>query len=81
MTPNSETSRIATTINRLLRRKELEQAIGLSRSTIYARLDKNSPHYDPTFPRPVNLGSKAVAWVLADVEGWINARIAERKGA
>ncbi len=76
-----EANNIGLTVHRLLRRKELEQSIGLSRSAIYARLDKNSPHYDPTFPRPVNLGSKAVAWVLADVEGWINARIAERKGA
>ena len=61
--------------HRLLRRKQVEQAIGLSRSTIYARLDKNSPHYDPTFPRPITLGSMSVAWVEAEIQNWIASRI------
>lgn len=67
--------------HRLLRRKQVEQAIGLSRSTIYARLDKKSPHYDPTFPRPISLGSMSVAWVEAEVQEYIAHRIADRKAA
>lgn len=65
--------------HRLLRRKQVEQAIGLSRSTIYARLDKNSPHYDPTFPSPISLGSMSVAWVEAEINEWIAARIADSR--
>jgi prophage regulatory protein len=67
--------------HRLLRRKDVEIAIGLSRSTIYARLDKNSPHYDPTFPRPISLGSMSVGWIEAEIQGWIADRIADRKPA
>lgn len=67
--------------HRLLRRKDVEIAIGLSRSTIYARLDKNSPHYDPTFPRPISLGSMSVGWIEAEIQGWIADRIAGRKPA
>ena len=62
MQPTTPQSAIA---YRLLRRKQVEQVIGLSRSTIYARLDKNSPHYVPTFPRPISLGSMSAAWVEA----------------
>ena len=64
---------------RLLRRKQVEQAIGLSRSTIYARLDKNSPHYDPRFPRPISLGSMSVAWVEAEVQEYIAHSIADSR--
>jgi prophage regulatory protein len=65
--------------HRLLRRKQVEQAIGLSRSTIYARLDKNSPRYDPTFPKPITLGSMSVAWVESEIQGWISSRIADSR--
>ena len=65
--------------HRLLRRKQVEQAIGLSRSTIYARLDKNSPHYDPTFPKPITLGSMSVAWVETEIQSWIASRIANSR--
>lgn len=64
---------------RLLRRKQVEQAIGLSRSTIYAMLDKNSPHYDPTFPQKITLGSMSVAWVESEIQSWIASRIADSR--
>ena len=76
--PNTQTPQGAIA-HRLLRRKQVEQAIGLSRSTIYARLDKNSPHYDPTFPRPISLGSMSVAWVEAEIFQWIASRIADSR--
>lgn len=65
--------------HRLLRRKQVEQAIGLSRSTIYARLDKKSPHYDPTFPKPITLGSMSVAWIESEIQNWIACRIADSR--
>lgn len=78
--PNNQTPQGAIA-HRLLRRKQLEQAIGLSRSTIYAKLDPKSPHYDPSFPKPITLGSMSVAWVEAEIQGWIASRIADRKAA
>jgi prophage regulatory protein len=58
--------------NTLIRRKEVEKATALSRSRLYALMGEGK------FPAPVRLGRMSVAWVLADVEEWINARIAER---
>ncbi len=28
------------------------------------------------FPAPIQIGQRAVAWVLADVDAWVDARIA-----
>ena len=68
----------------ILRRKQVEARTGLSRSTIYARL-RHSPKrpgdYDPTFPRPVSVGAKAVGWVEAEVEAWIAAQIQKSRKA
>lgn len=73
--PNTNSPRSANA-HRLIRRKQVELAIGLSRSTIYARLDPKSPHYDSDFPKPISLGSMSVAWVEAEIQSWIASRIA-----
>ena len=65
--------------HRLLRRKQVEQAIGLSRSTIYARLDPNSRHYDPDFPKPIRIGATSIAWVESEVQDYISSRIADSR--
>ncbi len=58
------------TIHRILRRRQVEERTGLSRSTIYARMSENA------FPRPVNLGGgKAVGWIEAEIDAWIKERI------
>lgn len=66
------------TMHRLLRRKEVEQTLGISRSSIYARLDPKSTQYDPTFPRPLKTSCKSVCWVEFELQSWIAARIAVR---
>lgn len=48
---------------------------GLGRSTIYNYIA------DKTFPKPVKLGKRSVAWVESEVQDWILARIEERDGA
>ncbi|MCK6411482.1 MAG: AlpA family phage regulatory protein [Azonexus sp.] len=64
---------------RILRRKQLEDRTGLSRSTIYARLNPKSPSYDPTFPKPIELGhgmkNPPVGWLESEVESWLTAQI------
>lgn len=42
---------------------------GLSRSSIYLRIKQSS------FPEPVSLGSRAVGWIDAEIEQWIEDRI------
>ena len=49
---------------------------GLSRSTIYLRISEGR------FPKPVSLGGRAVGWIEAEVNDWLNQQIAaSRKSA
>lgn len=70
---------------RILRRKQLEERTGLSRSTIYARLNPKSPYYDPTFPKPIELGrgmqNPPVGWVEGEVNAWVAAQIEKSRKA
>ena len=59
---------------RFLRLPEVLARTGLSRSTIYVRLDQGR------FPRPVSLGGRAVGWIEAEVDDWIRERIDESRG-
>jgi prophage regulatory protein len=52
-----------------LRRRTVEAKTGLSRSTIYARMK------DGTFPAPIRIGPRAVAWIESDIEAWQAARV------
>lgn len=56
---------------RLLRLSEVEQTIGLRKSAIYAKL-KEDP---PSFPLPVKLSRRAVAWPESQVQAWIQSQI------
>lgn len=53
----------------LLRLDQVRARTGLSRSGIYQKIA------DGKFPKPVAIGSRAVAWVESEVSGWIQARI------
>ena len=59
----------------ILRRKQVEKRTGLSRSTIYLRIQEG------TFPRPINLGARAVGWLENEVEAWLAARMEIRKNS
>lgn len=69
---------------RLLRRPQVEERLALSCSAIYARLDRNSPYFDPAFPRPIKLGNgkrPPVAWVESEIDAYIASRIAASRHA
>ena len=57
----------------MLRFPTVKARTGLSRSTIYLRISRG------TFPAPVSLGDRAVGWIEAEVQGWLTARIAQRR--
>lgn len=68
----------------ILRRKQVEARTGLSRATIYAKLRHNPKRpgdYDPTFPRPISLGAKAVGWIESEVDAWLSAQIEKSRKA
>lgn len=61
----------------ILRRRDLEARVGLSRTTIYDRINPQSPRYDPAFPKPIRLGGgAAVGWLEHEVEAWLQNQIA-----
>ena len=59
---------------RFLPLPEVQARTGLSRATIYVRLDQGR------FPQPVSLGAPAVGWIEAEIDEWIRERIAESRG-
>jgi prophage regulatory protein len=66
----------------ILRRKQVEARTGLSRSSIYAKIrGKRNGEHDPTFPKPIPLGAKAVGWVESEVEAWIASQIKKSRAA
>ena len=53
----------------LLRRPQVQQRTGLSRSSLYRFIK------DGHFPAPVPLGARSVAWLESDVSDWIASRV------
>lgn len=57
---------------KLIRLKEVMEKTGLGRTSIYNFM--NVGH----FPKSVQLGDRAVAWVEDEIEAWIEEKIEER---
>jgi prophage regulatory protein len=58
-------------VERLIRFREVKRLTGLSGATLYRKMSARE------FPRPVQLGAAARAWLLS-VQDWIARRIALR---
>ena len=57
----------------ILRLPDVKKRTGLSRSTIYNRVDQRS------FPQPISLGGRAIGWIEAEINEWLSQRIAESR--
>ena len=53
----------------ILRLPAVKATTGLSRSTIYLLVAEGS------FPKPVGLGRRAVGWLEAEIQDWLQRRI------
>ena len=62
-------------VQHILRLPTVKAITGLSRSTIYLRMSEGS------FPRQVNLGSRAVGWLASEIDHWIEEKLASRNQA
>jgi prophage regulatory protein len=58
-----------------LRLPELKSVTGLSKSSLYALIRAKS------FPSPVQLGPRTVAWVRSEVRQWATDRISKSRSA
>ena len=56
---------------KIIRRIDVEEIVGLSRSTIYKLMSTGA------FPRSIRLGPRAVGWRLSDIEAWIEFRASD----
>ena len=65
-TPDTTTPR-----ERFQRLPTVEQTTGLKKSAIYAGMKAG------TFPKPVRLSRRCVAWRETEIQAWIAQRIAE----
>ncbi len=59
----------------ILRLPAVKTRTGLSRSTIYLRISQG------TFPKPVSLGGRAVGWIEAEIQEWLQQRIQSSRQA
>lgn len=57
-------------VTRILRLPTVKTRTGLSRSTIYTRMSEDE------FPAPISLGGRAVGWIEAEVDEWLEKHIA-----
>jgi len=55
--------------DRIIRRREVETLVGLSRSTIYSRMAQG------TFPKPIPIGGRLVGWLSSDIQAWIDQQV------
>ena len=55
-----------------LRRPEVERRTGLSRSTLYDKMDTGE------FPKPIRLSGRSVAWLESEIADWMAQQIARR---
>lgn len=53
----------------LLRLPKVMQRTGLSRSTIYLRMDAGE------FPKSIQIGSRSVAWLSREIDDWITKQV------
>jgi prophage regulatory protein len=60
---------------RLLRLPVVKDLSGLSRSSIYDKIDKGE------FPAPVSLGGRSIAWLEEEILEWRERRIFDARGA
>ncbi len=62
----------------ILRRRDLEARLRISRSTIYDKINPKSPRYDANFPTPIQLGGCAVGWLAYEVDEWLARQVDKR---
>ena len=59
---------------RLIKMTIMKNKLGQPQSGIYAKMDPQSKSYDPTFPLPVKVSARGVAWLEHEVDEWIQSR-------
>lgn len=67
-------SRLVWGDTQVIRLKEVQVVSGLSKSSIYAKMDENSPYHDPDWPKSIRLGPRSVGWYRHEIIEWVKSR-------
>jgi len=54
----------------LIRNHEVRSRVGFSNTTLYEKIKQG------TFPRPIKIGDRMVAWNSEEIDSWISKQIA-----
>jgi prophage regulatory protein len=57
--------------HRVLRLKEVCERCGISRSSVYVKLNTEHAGHDPSFPRPISLGRRSIGFVESEINAWL----------
>lgn len=63
----------------LLKLKDVEKRLNLSKSAIYSRIIHGKHGFDPLFPQPIKLGEKTIRWVASEVDAYVEAQVQARR--
>jgi len=66
---------------KFLRLPVVLEKLGISRASLYARLNPKNSAFDPSFPKPARLSpgpNGTVVWLESEVETWMTARLEAR---
>ena len=60
----------------ILRRRQVEKRVGLTRSPLYARVKAG------TLPKPIRLGNgRAVGWIETEIDAWLAEQVQKSRKA
>ncbi|MDE2430660.1 MAG: AlpA family transcriptional regulator [Burkholderiales bacterium] len=65
---------------RVMRIPDVCNKCGLSKSTVWGKLNPNCIQYDSAFPKPFKLGAtaRAVGWLASEVDAWLEQQASQR---
>ncbi|HEL3236776.1 TPA: helix-turn-helix transcriptional regulator [Stenotrophomonas maltophilia] len=70
--------------NRAIRLPEVLHLLGISKSSWYERLNRNSANYDPSAPKPFKLGSSVRSpsvWWHSEIQAYLSMRASASRSA
>lgn len=63
----------------ILKDRVVAQKIGMSRSSIWAKINPKSTSFDPSFPQPVSTGLRATGWIEDELDAWLMTQANKRQ--
>ncbi|MCG2573474.1 AlpA family phage regulatory protein [Acinetobacter sp. ME22] len=56
---------------KILRLPAVTEICGISRSSVYEKLNPRSRRYDKDFPTPIKIGVSSVGWFQHEIYAWL----------